>query len=65
MSKSSSIKPINVSIYQDHFLPAEVNGIQFFFVHWTLKVISLIKDQDFFNAYGEGGQKMMAKFRGW
>ena len=63
MSKASSIKLINISIYQDHFLPADVNGIQFFLVHWTLKVISLIKDQDFFNA-GRGGSENDSEFRG-
>ena len=30
--KGSSIKPINVSIYQDHLLPTEFNGSQFFLV---------------------------------
>ena len=65
MSKASSIKPINVSIYQNHFLPAEVNGSRFFLVHWTIKVISLIKDQDFFIGFGVGGvEKTIAKFQG-
>ena len=64
MSKASSIKPINVSIYQNHFLPAEVNGSRFFLVHWTIKVISLIKDQDFFIGLGGNYSEISGRIDG-